>query len=67
MPQSLAVNVTSSGSLTTAATTKGSDFGATHGVLTSNTPQRGGAADCIMTEVVVPPRPTNTSRVFHDG
>ena len=49
----LVANVTSSGSLTTAATTKGSDFG-THGLNKgnsggSNTPQR--AASSMVKEV----------------
>ena len=73
----LAVNVASSGSLTTAATTKGSDFGTskhqhqgqinhtTGGSGGGGTPQRNGSMS-IMKEVFVPPRPTNTSRILHD-
>ena len=69
-------NVTSSGSLTTAATTKGSDFGAGHhsnmgasgvagsGPGGSSTPKRGSIN--ILNEVVVPRRPTNTSRVLNE-
>ena len=63
----LAANVASSGSLTTAATTKGSGFGAAHGVRGSGaadsaTPKRGSVS--IMSEVIVPPRPNNSSRAI---
>ena len=55
----------SSGSLTTAATTKGSDFGGQHRKVDggSSTPQRSKLN--IMNEVVMPQRPTNTSRALH--
>ena len=69
----LVANGASTTSLTTAATTKGSDFG-NHGAAKggrdsgsgrgSNTPQRD--ATNLMNEMTVPPRPTNSSRIFYD-
>ena len=59
-------NMASSGSLTTADTTKGSDFcsqGFVNSSGSSNTPQRAQGSLSILNDSVVPPRPTNTSRV----
>ena len=69
----IVANGASTTSLTTAATTIGSDF-CIHGAVKngsvtgsgggSNTPQRD--ASRLMNEMTVPPRPTNSSRVFYD-
>lgn len=65
----LAANVASSGSLTTAATTKGSGFGAIQGprgsaAADSTTPKRGSVS--IMNELLVLPRPNNSSRAMKE-
>ena len=69
-------NQVSSASLNTAATTKGSDFGNIKGNGStsgqggggSNTPQRDatGIMKNMNEMVVVPPRPTNSSRLFYE-